>query len=135
MLCELTRFLEHSSEKKKAENGGFLTKEREDEIFASPGNDILSKLPELLAVLEEEQNVCETLQQVLSIPDIQNLAIRIKGLGTEYDCSPVKKWGEELDTQVSSFNIEALPGILERFSEIVEIIRSLLSKNKEKKND
>ncbi len=128
LFSELTRFLAHTSEEKiSTKNKNFVYNDENDLVLTSLRKDVLLKLPILLTVLEEERGICENLHQVLSIPDIQKFAIRIKDLGKEYDYSPVLSWGEELDFQVNNYNIEVLPGILSRFPKLLETIRTLLS--------
>ena len=59
---------------------------------------------------------------------IKTFAAESQEVGEKHYYSPLKIWGELLNTQASQFQLDKLPKTLGQFSELIEQIRLLISK-------
>jgi ligand-binding sensor domain-containing protein len=69
-----------------------------------------SRLPELVEILLTElQPAWETLVQGQAVTDIEPFAERIQILGKEYGYPPLSDWGDQLQVQARTFQMDLLP--------------------------
>lgn len=140
LIWELTRYLKHNREDKTIETGFQMAPtyhhgEESSEIALSKQAEetawleahTLENLPELLAVLEGELGVWQSLTQVLMIDAIQQFAVQMRELGEQYHYLPLKAWGEDLHFHADQFDIELLPQTLEQYPELIKSLSSLLA--------
>ena len=125
LVAELTRFLEHAVARE--ETGTSPVAEGAAPVGTVFDEGILARLPELLEKLEEQKISWEEICHTLTINDIENFASLMRELGQEYGYAPLVAWGEQLQTQVGTFDMVAIPETLRTFSVIVEEIRARLA--------
>lgn len=83
------------------------------------------RLPELLDRLEHEFTAqWQTACRKGFFDDIADFANQMKTLGKSYDLSSLERFGQTLDDQVSSFDIEKINKTLDTFPNLVETIRA-----------
>ncbi len=125
LVSELMRFLPH---RRDVTN---IVKEEEtgNEEWSSDllTEEDLELLPKLLDLLDHEHRNWEELNQTLTINDIELFASRMQEEGHRFGYVPLATWGETLATQVSMFDMGALPATLEEFPRIVEKLRTLVN--------
>ncbi len=121
LLTELIQYLPYS-EKLETEN-----LENEKSSFTasleSLSPEIISRLPELVNVLENEMTVTrDKLTRTFIFNEIEDFANQITGLGTSYKLDMLADWGNDLLRQAQSFDVEKLPRTLDYFTELVKEI-------------
>ncbi|MCP4701477.1 MAG: response regulator [Gammaproteobacteria bacterium] len=91
------------------------------------GAEELSRLPELLALLEGKlKNIWVDLDETSSINDIEDFANLAKTSGSEYKYPPLIRWANTLLSQTLRFDVDILPDTLEKFPAIIVEIRELI---------
>ncbi|MDM8525845.1 transporter substrate-binding domain-containing protein [Desulfococcaceae bacterium HSG8] len=131
LVSELAKFLKHSVEEPEAqpipipipENSEPSPDEPESYI---PDPETQEGLPELLQLLEDKSELWEELSDILTINDVEDFGYHMAELGGRYNYKPLADWGDRLRSEAAMFDIELLPGTLERFPEIIRQIRALM---------
>ncbi|MFT5366961.1 MAG: two-component system sensor histidine kinase/response regulator [Candidatus Latescibacterota bacterium] len=75
---------------------------------------------ELVAELEKQRVVWETLCDTLSINEIEEFADRIKELGQQHDQASLVAWSEKLSEQASMFDLDKMQETLTEFDTFFE---------------
>ncbi len=129
LVIELSRFLKYTMEQSeypvlKQHDTETENQEDYDEIPADP--EILSRMPDLLKLLDEQVKIWEDISDTLTINDIEDFASLMKEMGTEYKYMPLAAWGDRLESSAAMFDMDALPDILKTFPEIINKIKKYL---------
>jgi len=66
----------------------------------------------------------ERLRETMTINEIEEFADRMQILGGEYGYPPLASWGENLQTQASMFQLDALPKTMDGYLQLIESIKS-----------
>ncbi|GBC60224.1 hypothetical protein DENIS_1175 [Desulfonema ishimotonii] len=91
--------------------------------------DALKKMPELIRQLEGDFSTsCQKARQNGFFDDIAAFADQVKALGRTYSLHILEEFGENLTTQVDSFDIEKINATLDRYPALIEQIRTLYGK-------
>ena len=83
----------------------------------------LEELQHKLASLQED---CENLKPSKSINEIEHFAEQIKALATTHNCIKLYTWGEALEINAASFEVEKLTIGLEKFPSMVQQLQNTL---------
>jgi len=123
VVQELCRFLSYSREEAETTAMAEDTSESRSPEELDDGTRL--KLPELADRLENElKETWEELRDTLMISETEEFASRMQALGNEYGYPPLITWGERLQEQASLFQLDALPGTVEQFPQLIEEMRS-----------
>ena len=131
IVLELTKFLRFTSKEGSLKKDLPTQELISNELNFQPSEQTLAKLPDLVAVLESKLPEIDKLSDVLMIYEIQEFAIEIQKLGTQYHYSVLNDWGEDLYIKAENFNIQSLPKTLKQFPEMVKRIQGFLKKEPE----
>ena len=119
LVNELSRFLAHDVG--EAEVAAPEVAE-EAAPWTSDGLDAAARarLPQLLALLEGEVQIAwEEAGRTLIVNDVEALGVRAGELGTEFGFAPLGDWGERLQVQASTFQMDLMPATLEEYVGLV----------------
>ncbi|MCP4219835.1 MAG: response regulator [bacterium] len=93
----------------------------------APSAPIMERLPELLSILKHEMSEeFITLQKRFIIDEIEIFGRRVKELGDEFELPLLSHWGDTVAQLLKSFDMEALPKILNDFPQMVLEIEALV---------
>ncbi|MCP4111113.1 MAG: response regulator [Desulfobacteraceae bacterium] len=126
LVIELSRFLNNTTEQSDFKQPDMKTEHQEyyDETPGDP--EILSRMPDLLKLLDGQVKTWEDISDTLTINDVEDFASLMKKMGTEYSYKPLATWGDRLESAALMFDMDALPEILETFPEIISNIKKWL---------
>ena len=128
LVEELTRFLEHDTGETVETLAATVSVGTPEWSPDTLDESARARLPALLALLEGEvQKEWEEASRTLVINDVEALGIRARELGAEYGIDPLSDWGERLQVQASTFQIDAMPKTLEEFPGLVVQLKEALS--------
>ncbi|MGK5091101.1 ATP-binding protein [Deltaproteobacteria bacterium TL4] len=132
LIKELARFLKHSWKRKAlGDNEAISIEPQKTELSEIPEIHSTTVLSELLSVLEHEWSVRKTLRDVIVISDLQRFGKQAQEWGERFHYPILKKWGEDLHSQSSLFDIEKIQKTLEGFPFFINKIRECLLKTVE----
>jgi len=126
LFDQLKRFLEYTVIKP-------APVEEEQVQGAAGAEEFLSEetragLPELLSILETDfTGKCEQVTKRFIIDEIEDFALEVKKLGTQYNLELLTDWGEALFREIERFDMEKLPRTLEDFPRLVRDIKALIN--------
>lgn len=86
------------------------------------------KLNELLTLLETEIMEMWKEREFFSLDDTKAFAVRISGLGEEFQYPPMKNWGMVLENSAKMYEFEIMEKTLSSFPDIVRKLGELLAK-------
>jgi len=90
--------------------------------------EALEKLPDLVRVLENRcAKLWEKARQTGFFDDIAEFGQLMKKLGHAYSVRPLQEFGNRLNTQVSTFDIEQINKTLEAYPNLIQEIKSMHS--------
>ncbi|MCP4349946.1 MAG: response regulator [Desulfobacterales bacterium] len=126
LVIELSRFLDHTTEESDLKQPDMKTENQEyhDETPGDP--EIMSRMPDLLKLLDSQVKTWEDISDTLTINDVEDFASLMKKMGTEYNYKPLAAWGDRLESAASMFDMDALPELLETFPKIISNIKKRL---------
>ncbi len=123
MIRHLAPFLPHRMEAiephmpEKAEKG-------EAPEVLSP--EVLERIPQLIQVLETRcAKLWDRARQTGFFDDIAEFGQLMKKLGHAYSVGPLREFGNRLNTQVSTFDIEQINKTLEAYPDLIQEIKSM----------
>jgi signal transduction histidine kinase/DNA-binding NarL/FixJ family response regulator len=88
--------------------------------------EALEKLPDLIRVLENRcAMLWEKARQTGFFDDIAEFGQLMKKLGHAYSVRPLQEFGNRLNTQVSTFDIEQINKTLEAYPDLIQEIKSM----------
>ncbi len=123
LFGELSRFIPYSQ---KGKGGCEEPKTEEESEKISPGT--LEKLPEIIEQLENElAELWRIAREKGAFDDIEHFGELIKAFGQKYSLEILVKFGNDLITHVSCFDIEQIDAALDLYPKLTEKIK-LLSK-------
>ncbi|MBT3341429.1 MAG: response regulator, partial [Gemmatimonadetes bacterium] len=82
-------------------------------------------LPELVSLLDSEQDAWEELSSTLTINDVETFASRMQEMGHRYGFVPLADWAERLAAQASAFDMAAMPETLREYADISATLRAM----------
>jgi len=136
---DLIRKLSHFIKYRKEEN-----KTSETEASKAPdetdthkvSDEFIKNLPELLEKLENEFNpLWKSARQSGFFDDIAEFGNQINELGMNYSYKILEKYGKDLNSQVSSFDIEKINTTLDAYPRIIEKLKKEFNEiNQERSN-
>ena len=109
---ELTRILADLNAVLPAESLPEQTDESKSEVDPE-------KIPDLLKALEAHSDNWENLSETLSINDIESFANEVGSLGAQYGSGRIAKWGEELASQASMFELDKMGILMKAFPNLI----------------
>lgn len=124
LFREVGRFIKYS---KKERN-----EKTREVVWLSP--EVIEQLPGVVDTLDNEyMKLWQSTRKNLFFDDIAAFGHKMKELGEKYSLEVLKRFGDELSTQVSHFDVENMNITLDAYPELIERIRLLL--HGEKKAD
>ncbi len=137
LVTELMKFLKHSVKIVRHSTKESLVasdSKNKSEAEGSPGmpdhTEDPEKLLELIKILEENLNsqsfkeMCET----LTINEVEDFIIAMRELCVQYAYPPLIKWEEELESELSLFEMDGLSKTLEMLPHLIHEAHSLVQK-------
>lgn len=127
LVTELMCFIENSIESSNIDGQtGPSTVQEEDLPFEAENKEML---PELVTLLEEklQSNQFQELFQVPAINDLEAFGQEMQTLGEQFGFPPLKQWGERLEHQAITFEMEAINETLKQFDDLIRKTEALLS--------
>ena len=92
--------------------------------------ELISKLPEIIAILEAEvMDEWKTIRKTFIIKNIKMFGAKILNIGKEYRIELLTNWGSELVHQAESFDMERLPLTLDYFPKLIETLLKVAGEN------
>ncbi len=127
MITELMRFLPHSRVGDEVPE----SEKRSETETAAPREEldpkIVAKLPELVRMLRNEhKEQWEDIRQTFVISRILAFSQTMLKLGSAYELQILEEWGEKLQNQAQSFDMEDLPVTLDQYEELVNTIAGIV---------
>ncbi|MFT5089480.1 MAG: PAS domain S-box-containing protein [Candidatus Latescibacterota bacterium] len=126
LVQTIARFIEHSLGRDEAS--------AEADTPSAPPSDplniaeeVLERLPQLMAILEEETQTWEELCTTLTINEIESFAEHLQAIGKEHAYHPLVQWAETLAEQTTLFDMDGVQKTLGEFVHIGEEIRQHLA--------
>lgn len=122
LIAELKKFLKYSIVSMRPEGERTSRASSQKGYFSEgftlqPGTD----LEELRTILHNEiKTQWEEVSETLTINDIEELGTTAVELGEKYACPPLSAWGDDLRSGAVLFDMQAIPGILQAFPEILD---------------
>lgn len=129
LIHDLAKFLKHSLVQPQEDTFEKIPIEDEKTVLKRYDADSLSKLQDLLHVLEDALDTWSPLyhSQALDVPSILKFAAQTQAWGDEFDYPSLSKWGKTLYSYSSKFNIKSLRETLEYYPKIIEVLRILVN--------
>jgi PAS domain S-box-containing protein len=122
LLAELMRFLPYTTPK----SGRDYEAVEEIETTAQLSPEAKEKLPLLLEILKGDiTDNWKKINETFFVDEIETFARDVKKLGQDYRLDMLFNWGERLMNQVRSFDMDKLPGTLNRFPALIKKIERL----------
>ena len=126
LIRKLSHFIKYRKEEN--ENTETETPETPDPDTHKVSAEFIKKLPELLEKLENDFNpLWESARQSGFFDDIAEFGKQINELGINYSYKILEKYGEDLNSQVSSFDIEKINTTLDAYPKIIEKLKKELN--------
>jgi YesN/AraC family two-component response regulator len=114
LFREVIRFIKYSRQER---NG----KQEELVRFSS---EVIEQLQGVIDTLENEyMKLWESTRKNLFFDDIAGFGQQMKELGEKYSLEVLKKFGNDLSTQVSHFDVENMNITLDSYPELIERLR------------
>ena len=121
LFREVSRFIKYSKKERD--------KKTEEVVKLSP--EVIEQLPEVIGSLENEyMKLWESTRKNLFFDDIAVFGHQMKELGEKYSLEVLKRFGDDLSTQVSHFDVENMNITLSSYPELIERIRLFLKREK-----
>ena len=70
-----------------------------------------------------QRSAWETVSATLTIDDVEEFAIRLKGLGTDFGYPPLVALGDQLATNVGAFDMDGIRDSLSEFPDMIDAIQ------------
>ncbi|MCP4718613.1 MAG: histidine kinase, partial [Desulfobacteraceae bacterium] len=110
---------------------GCVDEKSTNQISEKLTRDQLSELNDLLEILENiRDKMWINLKEAIVIGEIEKFGEHLKELATKYKYPPLYKYGESLEKQAQSFDMQNLPVSLNYFSDMVEKLSKLITRTK-----
>lgn len=133
MIRKLAPFLPH---RKASMETGVPEEAEKPDAAAALTPEALEKLPELVQVMETRcAKLWEKARQTGFFDDIAGFGQLMQKLGNHYSAGPLQEFGNRLNTQVSTFDIERINKTLEAYPELIREIKSLYREHTEAPKD
>ncbi len=126
LISKLLKCLPYTEKKETTPQTGETTTAFSENL----DQEILTHLPDLLKILEEEiATIWTEISDSASINDYQEFANQIKKLGVDFNYQPLIHWANHLHSNASLFDIQALSKSLKTFPEIVNALKTILDQS------
>ena len=123
LLSELRRFLPHQAEMLSESCD---TTEREGTSGAGVPDELIARMPELVAILERKLiPKWEEISEMFFIDDVADFALELKSLAGEYHLVFLERYSQSLYESAQSNHIDAIEDRLAEFSGHIARIRAL----------
>jgi hypothetical protein len=121
LFYEVSRFIKYSNKKGNGKT--------EEVVRLLP--EVLERLPIVIDILENEyMTLWESTRKNRFFDDIAVFGHQMKELGEKYSMEVLRRFGDDLSTQASRFDVENMNNTLDTYPELINRIRSLFKEEK-----
>lgn len=125
IIRKLSHFIKYRKETNKEDQAEYDENNDNIEKELSVSSDFVEKLPKLIEKLENDfEPLWESARQSGFFDDIAEFAKQIDELGRNYSYRILQKYGKDLNSQVSSFDIEKINNTLDAYPKLVEKLKN-----------
>ena len=123
---ELARFLKYKTRDE-------IDKPIEKPLLDAPSPETAARLPELIAILEQELTPqWDELQKKQPVKAVLKFGQDLEKVGQEYNIDTVTKFGADLIVYINNFDVRKMRFLLSGFPELIEQLKPRINTNNHK---